>query len=461
MGKNKNKKHDVDYFNMTPEEQMANAEIFNEYEKGEASFLDALNYKVPSGVVAQSDYKRQIEEACLGIKDTDNEDNYIAELSNAMNRTEQDSDNSEDSPEENVVYEDIETGEEYIRYADVVTDDEFEEAEEYEDDEDDNDDIDDESEEESVDVYTHDSKSVDSVSVLNKVKFSYNPVVDKMNISDGYTTTSVSVHQTKLIDIDNDSIPEDGDALSAIISKLFFYIISCKYPSVIMTEETFEMEFSLYSSIDTNRFVFFKYDGYVFLYIVDAEEVNNFYDIVDKFNMEEDIERLLQYIIGSAIAVDNIHNKFMYLDEEEILAVMSDRHEVKEFIKLVESDSNTKYAGHNVSGDVLSRMGVTDLRSLVNEANNIINEFTDECDDDTDEYDEDDDVEEYDEEDDDDVDVSDFPDIDEIESVDVSETTVTTTSNVNITKTSVSGGETININKKDGEMVLPVIHRRQ
>ena len=40
MGK-KNKNHEIDYFNMSPEEQMANADIFHNVEQGAISFLDA------------------------------------------------------------------------------------------------------------------------------------------------------------------------------------------------------------------------------------------------------------------------------------------------------------------------------------------------------------------------------------------------------------------------------------
>jgi hypothetical protein len=84
MGK-KNKKTYVDYFDMTPEEQKANAERFNSYERGEISFLDVLNYKVPNAPVRQSDYKKQIERACLGIISDNNDDNYVDEISNILN----------------------------------------------------------------------------------------------------------------------------------------------------------------------------------------------------------------------------------------------------------------------------------------------------------------------------------------------------------------------------------------
>ena len=88
----KNKKNKVDYFNMTPEEQMANAEMFHDVEQGEVSFLDALNYKVPTGPIAQSDYTKQIEKACLRDLEKDEDETYLSVVDHAIGYTSEKSD---------------------------------------------------------------------------------------------------------------------------------------------------------------------------------------------------------------------------------------------------------------------------------------------------------------------------------------------------------------------------------
>lgn len=436
----KNKKRKVDYFDLTPEEQMANANMFHNVEKGEASFLDALNYKVPTAPIAQSDYTRQIERACLGIKETDEETSYFAEVDNVIsdasrsnNHSTTDDDNTipytytdshEDKPDVNVYINENDTDE------DKITDD-----------------------------------------GLSRVHFHYEPIVGKMIITDGLVSTPVSVCHTSAIDINQELIPDDDDALGHMLSKIFFYIISCKHPAVIVSEDAFEIECSMYAMININRFIFFKNNGFVYAYIIEEDERDAFYSVMDIFNMNN--EELLRYVIGAAYAVSNVNSIFQYNDEDEVESLMEARHDIKGLIKLIDEDPETQYAGHNATRSVMNRLGVVNLQKTVEDVRGLLDNLTDEIDDDDD--DEDDyieDIESDDEDDDDDIDVTDFPDIDMATNTDdiddMLECIEPTESVISMTKTTstetveaVVGIEKVEATDSDDDMVLPVIHRRQ
>ena len=219
----KNKKHKVDYFNMTPEEQMANAEMFHDVEKGDVSFLDALNYKVPTGPVAQSDYTKQIERACLGIIEKDEDDNYINEVEIAMGYVKETVDESKE-------YTNDDHNGEYIAYSEDEKDDE-------------------EIDTEYASPFSHTSQLIsDKISMditvdnapkepsvedkdrnndnISPIFFRYNPTIGRVIIDDGLIATAVSVCHSSSIQLQDECIPDDSDEFSSLVSKLFFYIIS-------------------------------------------------------------------------------------------------------------------------------------------------------------------------------------------------------------------------------------------
>ena len=425
MGKKKNKKYEIDYFNMSPEEQMANAELFHEVETGEVSFLDALNYNVPSAPVAQSDYTRQIERACLGmVDDKETYDEVIAEVDAIIN--------------ENI--------EEII---DVIINEEPEIV------------IDDNIEPDDKISETCQSSQVIINKVTNKdedciprIRFHYEPIVGRMMIDDGLISTAVSVCHSSSIELDTDHIPDDSDEFGSLISKIYYYIITRKHPAVIMSEDTFEIEFSMYSKIDFNKFIFFKNDGFVYAYVIDDCDRENFYSVVEIFNMDND--DLLRYVVGAAYAANTIHNVFMYEDEDEVTSVMDARHSVKELIKLIDNDSKTEYAGHNSSGDVMSRMKVNDFQSFTNDIRNILESLILD-----DEYEDDDEDGEYEEEDD--VDINDFPDFDtpvNTDNIDEMFEELESSDDI-VIEEKITTIEKVETSSDDGSMVLPVIHRRQ
>jgi hypothetical protein len=187
-----------------------------------------------------------------------------------------------------------------------------------------------------------------------------------------------------------------------------------------MSKETFEIEFSIFAKINFNRFKFFKHDDYVFAYVIDEKEIDNFYKVIDIYKMDN--EATLRYIVGTAYACNTMHNIFMYNDEDEVLSVMGDRNSVKELIALIYDDPKTEYSGHNVSTDILSTMHVINLKSLISDMYATLDdliELEDEDEDDDDPYDipvstssddddedDDDETEEY----SDDTSVENFPD---------------------------------------------------
>lgn len=369
MGK-KNKKRDI--FDMSPEEQMANAARFHEVETGEISFLEALNCKVPVGVTSQSDYKRQIEQACFGTV-SDKQKSLVEEpdpIADAIQH-------NVISPEQPVEIEsdnDIDDIPSSVNAGDL-----------------------------SGVIHTDHSMKSEG---LHKVRIWYNSVIGKVIISDGYVDTAVSVFKISAYKIDSDMIPDDGDVYAHLCSRLFYYIITRKHPAVIMSADTFEIEFSMYAKINFNKFVFFMNEGYVYAYIVEPDDVSNFYGVTEIYNMDN--TSTIAYLVGTALTANTIDNRFMFDDEDEVESVMEDRHEIKQLISLIDSDSDTEYAGHNSSGNVMDRMRVIDLEAFNENMQESINRFIK-----SDNYDDDDDEEYADVEDDDnaddEIDINDFP----------------------------------------------------
>lgn len=456
----KNKKHKVDYFNMTPEEQMANAEMFHDVEQGEVSFLDALNYKVPTGPIAQSDYTRQIERACLGVIEKDEDETYLSEVDHAIGfvTDEPDVDKNISNMDDNT--NDVEvTEKEYISYSEVKSDfgiykdsDVEEEVT-----------IDNCAKGNVIENNVTETRTKEKDERIAPIYFTYEPIVGKVIIDDGLVPTAVSVYHSTSIQLQEENIPDDSDTVAQLISKLFYYIITCKHPAVIMSEETFELEFSLLEKINVNKFVLFKNNGFVYVYVMDEEEINNFYSVTEIFNMDDN--DLLRFMISTAIASKSPHNAFLYNDEDEVDSVMEARHDVKYLMNMIYSDSDTRYTGHYASNDILNRMGVTDLQTFTQDVYDLIENLTVTMNDE--DNDPDTDIEE-DFDDEDDIDVTDYPDIEmttdtddidqmfeELESADdilasKIETTVTQTSTI------IKANDT----DSDDDMTVPVIHRR-
>ena len=464
MGKKKKNKA-ADYFNMTVEEQKATAEMLHAAETGEISFLDSLDYKVPTSPKYQSSFKRQIEMACIEMMNDKKYENYesngyIADTEQIESQHISDADDIDNEIIENVE-DDYEDTSEYEQSS-------FDENQSYI-----------ENIQNNYNAEINKTKSVNDN--IARINFEYNSIIGRLMIDDGYIATPVSVIQTSSIQIDNSQIPEDSDELTGIFSKIFYYIISCKHPAVIMSEDTFEIEFSMFSKINFNKFIFFKNNGFVYAYVLDENVIDTFYEVASIFNLDN--TELLSYVIGTAYAAHNIHNKFMYNDEDEVESVMDDRHSIKDLIKLIEEDPETDYAGHHSSGDVLSRMKVTDLQSFVSDVYNMMENLIEYEDSEVEEdCNESDDCDEWDVEDDD-VDPNDFPDsfsedsfsgeispeinqlidevIDELDDEDDSD--VETIENVNITETSTTTNIEVvkTSNSDEDDMILPIIHRNR
>lgn len=447
MGKNKKNKKDImDYFDLTPEEQMANADMFHRVEQGEASILDVLDFKISSSsTTTQSDYTRQIERACLGMVEEDSDASYIAEVDKVI------SDNSITDIITDVINEEINTdpSSDTVKltcsslYGEFVT--------------------------EESDSINDDVTVDDTANPIIPLHFYYQPITGKMMIDDGLVSTPISVCHTSSIELDPSKIPADEETFGEMLSKIFYFIITCKHPAIIMSEDTFEIEFGMYSKVNLNKFIFFKNNGYVYGYVLKDGEADNFYSVIDIFNMNN--EDILRYVVGAAFASNTMHNIFMYNDEDEVDSVMEARHSIKEFMNLVDEDDGTVYAGHNEGfRNTLDRMNVPDLQSIVFDVRNLLEDLI-ECDEDDEE--EDDVEEEYEDfndiytdeidvaygDDFDDIDINDFPVDDMMTNTDDIDQMM---EDIEPTESIINNHiEKVETNNSDGEMVLPIIHRRQ
>ena len=479
MGKkNKNKKkNQFDYYNMTAEEQKANAELFSDYEEGEASFLDALNYKVPSAPISQSSFTKQIEAACLSmntnktneteeVEENNDESNnyYFNELDSVISNNHVESHDTddviEDDTDEDVDNDDIENNN--IYYCDDLVPDNNINDEETD-------------EEEDVDDKVEDTKrSID----IPMIHCRYNNMTGRIIIDDEAIATPVSLICTSTIEIDKEMIPTDPDEYSTIINSIFYYIISCKHPSAILSEDAFEIKFGIFKYINSNRVIFFRQNGFVYVYILDEDMRDTFFDIADVVNMDED--RFIRYVVGAAYAANTMHNTFMHDDEDEVESVMEERHNINDIIEYIESNFEVDHVGHDNSGDVFTRLHVMNIDTFVPAIRTKLDDLLMADDDEDDEEETEDDgssydysrvdhsaieeLEEFDDYDDDDIDVDDYPDNEDLatntDNIDqMMENIESTEDIINSKKSNDSTVEKVATNESHNNMTVK-IHRR-
>ena len=448
MGKKNKKKIKFDFYenDISVEEQRANAELFDELENGEASILDVLNYKGPNAPISQSGFTRQIESACFDMKpviDDESEDDSHIEYENTVSECIQRKPNYD------------ETTNEYVEECVESLDDETEEVYDVTD-----------------EIIENDNTSKYRVP---QIHCTYNHMTGRVIIDDEAIPTVISPIYTATIETDPEFIPTDPDEFSTLISRIFFYIISRKHPTVIVSEETFEIKFSIFANIESDRFIFFRNNGFVFVYVLDEDMRDTFYGVKDVYNMDD--ETFLRYLVGTAFISNNMHNVFMYNDEDEFDCVMEERHNINELIAYIEQNADVEYAGHNSSsGNVMTRLHVFNMDKFVNDVRNTLEDLilTDDDEDDENEYDyekieeDGDDITE--EEMDDDIDVTDYPDDDDMmtntddidqlfEEMESSDNIASSALATKVEETTVEKVATVDSSKNDS-MVMPIIRRR-
>ena len=79
-----------------------------------------------------------------------------------------------------------------------------------------------------------------------------------------------------------------------------------------------------------------------------------------------DFDQIYSFSTNLIAMLINEENCFPYNDDDELKIVIKNRTNVQQFVKLVESDSSTKYAGHNYVGTgVYKLLNVLDYKSFM------------------------------------------------------------------------------------------------
>ena len=332
--KNKNRK--FDYFDMSYEEQIANAQMFNDLEEGTVDITQIGDYVVPEAPFGQSDLNRQIENRLLGKEDDSDRDPIRDAVENIYGTQDEEDSGYYDG---NNIFFDPDPVSAKVTEKKVATSSKPQPSVS------------------TVTTVDHASATVTTVKqeqespkcTIPEITCRYNRNIGKLFVDDGLVSTPISAFFGFTTEIDTAMIPSDADELGELMSSIFYYIISCKYPSVIMTEGTFELEFSIYQDVNINKFMFFRNNGYVFVYVIQEDAIDNFYSVFDDLkstNIPEE-EMQIRFMLGAALAAGTVHNIFPSEDDDEVDCVMDIRHDIKGLLKLIDEDPDTEYAGHN------------------------------------------------------------------------------------------------------------------
>ena len=459
MGKKHNKKNrDLnDCLDLSPEAQKEGAIRLDAYEDGEISFLEYINYTEPTSTRHRSDFSRQLEYAYMSkaTKDEIEQNYYREENDNNDDDNDQYTDRYPNNYNDDEYYYD---NDQEIKEPDDITDDVMEEyIQSYH--------INNETDE-NVNEYEDTNKmNIEPPIYIPQIHCRYDDITRRVIIDDDAIQTNISLVYSTAIDIKEELIPDDMDEFSTLVSRIFFYIITCKHPSVIVTENAFAIEFGKFKEINSDRILFFRHNGLVYIYILDEYMRDNFYSITDIAMMDK--SEFIKYLIGASFISNNMNNKFMSNDEDEVDVIMDERHDIKNAIKYIEQNFDVVYMNNDTSncGDPFNRLKVFNYEKFVTGVRYTIDDFAieDEEDDDDEEIEYDDynyemvnenddvDVDEVDEEADD-VDINDFPIDDDNDTLMENTETVENTSNIEkVATTNTSSNE---------NMTMPIIHRQ-
>lgn len=194
------------------------------------------------------------------------------------------------------------------------------------------------------------------------INIGYSEASGKIIIEDDAAPISASV--SNLIDIE-DQYPfssKDANTIVNLLADVYKVIIASKYPSVIMTKNVFELNFGILENIDTSKFMFFTLDDYVLGYVVNPESQKRFHKIIEGYRM--DIDQIYSFVTNLIAILIDTENCFPYNDADELGIVIKNRASIQPFIKMVENDPATKYAGHNYTGT-----GIYKILNVVNYRN--------------------------------------------------------------------------------------------
>lgn len=205
--------------------------------------------------------------------------------------------------------------------------------------------------------------SSERITDIPTVNVTYSDASGRIIVDDG--AAPVSVHVMSLIDLEEEYpySTRDSDAVVGLLANAYKFIIASKYPSVIMTRADFELNFGIIEKLDSTRFMFFTLGDYVLGYAVQPDSQKRFHKIIESYRM--DIDQIYSFVSGLIAMMIDEENCFPYNDEDEFKIVLKFRSNVQQFVKTVENDPGTKFAGHNFMGNnIYDALKVIDYRKF-------------------------------------------------------------------------------------------------
>ena len=181
---------------------------------------------------------------------------------------------------------------------------------------------------------------------LHKVEITYNDVIDKILIDDGYVSTAIALSEVFKKKVEYSELgPETNDEINDMI----LYIATCKYPSVIADYRDFCQMFHDVKSVPDNV-LFFSHNENIFCYILNG--IPALKSIFDE-NCDPDrsgIEHFVGYMLGIVYACETANNAFHVEDDDEIERVKLRRNNLEHFYRYIMSfegkeDGTTRYTG--------------------------------------------------------------------------------------------------------------------
>lgn len=204
------------------------------------------------------------------------------------------------------------------------------------------------------------SERITGIPTVNVV---YSDASGRIIIDDG--SAPVSARVMSLINLD-DEYPystRDSDTVLGLLADAYKFIIASKYPSVIMTRDEFEMNFGIIEKVDPTRFMFFILGDYVLGYAIQPDSQKRFHGVIENYNM--DVDQIYSFVSGLVALMIDAENCFPYNDDDEFKIALKFRSNVNQFVKTVENDPGTKFAGHNFMGsNVYDVLKVIDYRKF-------------------------------------------------------------------------------------------------
>lgn len=204
------------------------------------------------------------------------------------------------------------------------------------------------------------SERITDIPTVNVV---YSDASGRVIIDDGSAPVSARVMSLINLDEEYPYSTRDSDAVLGLLADAYKFIIASKYPSVIMTRDEFEMNFGIIEKVDHTRFMFFILGDYVLGYAIQPDSQKRFHRIIEDYNM--DIDQIYSFVSGLVALMIDAENCFPYNDEDEFKIALKFRSNVHQFVKTVENDPGTKFAGHNFMGsNVYDVLKVIDYRKF-------------------------------------------------------------------------------------------------